>query len=127
MISKLEFGRTGSTNSHIIFGSWALNKATQEKADKIMQMLERYGVNSIDTSPMYGNAEKVIGKWLAKNRNEYFVATKSRSRSYQGAIKHLKQSLENLQAYRSLANAWLDKSNRMGKGNGSRWSPRSLY
>ena len=97
MISRLEFGRTGHRSSRIIFGSWALNNATQEKADNTMQMLERYGVNSIDTAPRYGNAEKVIGSWLAKKRNDYFIATKTRSRSYQGALKDLEQSLKNLQ------------------------------
>jgi len=53
-------------------------------------------VNHIDTAPMYGNAEKVIGPWLAKHRNDFFVATKTRRRSRQGALDNLKRSLERL-------------------------------
>jgi aryl-alcohol dehydrogenase-like predicted oxidoreductase len=97
MISRQEFGQTGHLNSRIIFGSWALTNATKEKADSTLQMLESYGVNSIDTAPMYGNVEKLIGSWLTKNRKDYFVATKTRSRSYKRALKDLEQSLKNLQ------------------------------
>jgi len=45
---------------------------------------------------MYGNAEKVIGPWLAKHRNDFFVATKTRKRSRPGAFDDLKRSLERL-------------------------------
>ena len=97
MISRQEFGRTEHQCSRVILGAWALNKATQTEADRIMTLLHDYGVNSIDTAPMYGNAEKVIGPWLTERRKEYFVATKTRSRSRQGALKNLSQSLEHLQ------------------------------
>jgi predicted aldo/keto reductase-like oxidoreductase len=45
---------------------------------------------------MYGNAEKLIGPWLAKHRDEFFIATKTRSRSRQQALDNLRQSLEQL-------------------------------
>jgi hypothetical protein len=51
-------------------------------------------VNHIDTAPMYGNAEKLIGPWLTKHRNDFFIATKTHSRSRQGALDNLKRSLE---------------------------------
>ncbi len=97
MITRQKFGRTGHPVSRVIFGAWALNEATQSEADNTMKLLHDYGVNCIDTSPMYGNSEKVIGPWLAKNRNDYFISTKTRSRSRQGALNNLKQSLNNLQ------------------------------
>jgi predicted aldo/keto reductase-like oxidoreductase len=46
---------------------------------------------------MYGNAEKLIGPWLTHKRHKFFVSTKTRSRSYQGAKKNLEKSLNNLQ------------------------------
>lgn len=97
MISRQVFGRSQFLCSRVIFGSWALNKATQKKADSTLNLLHEYGVNCIDTAPMYGNAEKLIGTWLAKHRDDYFIATKTRSRSRQGALNSLEKSLENLQ------------------------------
>ncbi|MCW3986123.1 MAG: aldo/keto reductase [Candidatus Bathyarchaeota archaeon] len=96
MIPRQEFGRTGHQSTRAIFGSWALNKARQAEADSALALLQEYGVNHIDTAPMYGNAEKVIGPWLVKHRNDFFVATKTRRRSRQGALDDLKRSLERL-------------------------------
>ena len=96
MIPKQEFGRTGHQSTRVIFGGWALSKATQAEADSALALLQEYGVNHIDTAPMYGNAEKVIGPWLTKHRNDFFVATKTRKRSRQGALDNLKRSLERL-------------------------------
>jgi hypothetical protein len=45
---------------------------------------------------MYGNAEKLIGHWLTKHRDDFFIATKTRSRSRQQALDNLKRSLERL-------------------------------
>ncbi|MEE9489960.1 MAG: aldo/keto reductase [Thermoplasmata archaeon] len=96
MIPRQEFGRTGHQSTRVIFGSWAFKKATQSEADRVLALLQEYGVNHIDTAPMYGNAEKVIGSWLAKHRDDFFIATKTRSRSRQGALDNLKRSLERL-------------------------------
>jgi aryl-alcohol dehydrogenase-like predicted oxidoreductase len=96
MIPKLKFGRTSHQSTRVIFGAYALSKATQAEADNILSLLQEYGVNHIDTAPMYGNAEKVIGPWLAKHRKDFFIATKTRSRSRQGALNNLKRSLERL-------------------------------
>jgi aryl-alcohol dehydrogenase-like predicted oxidoreductase len=96
MIPRQRFGRTGHQSTRAIFGSWALNKATQAEANRALALLQKYGVNHIDTAPMYGNAEKVIGPWLAKHRNDFFVATKTRCRSREEALDTLKRSLERL-------------------------------
>ncbi|MHA2428856.1 MAG: aldo/keto reductase, partial [Candidatus Hermodarchaeia archaeon] len=53
-------------------------------------------VNHIDTAPMYGNAEKRIGPWMEKHREKFFLATKSRKRTYEGAWKDLQRSLSHL-------------------------------
>ncbi|MDY6876569.1 MAG: aldo/keto reductase [Chloroflexota bacterium] len=96
MIPKQPFGRTGHLSTRIIFGAYALSQATQAEADDILELLLKYGVNHIDTAPMYGNAEKCIGPWMEKHREEFFLATKSRSRTYEGAWKNLQRSLERL-------------------------------
>ncbi|MGY5874313.1 MAG: aldo/keto reductase [Candidatus Thorarchaeota archaeon] len=94
MIHKQPFGRTGHQSTRIIFGAYALSRATQAEADLILEMLSEYGVNHIDTARMYGDAEKRIGPWMEQHRDDFFLATKSRSRSYKGAWDDLHRSLE---------------------------------
>ena len=100
MIPKQPFGRTGHISTRIIFGSYALSDATQTEADHVLEMLLEYGVNHIDTAPMYGNAEKCIGSWMKQHREDFFLATKSRSRTYKGAWDNLQQSLNLLRVDR---------------------------
>ncbi len=97
MITRELFGRTGHASSQIIFGAWALSNATQAEAEQILGILLEYGVNHIDTARMYGNAEELIGSWMKKHRDDFFVATKSRSRTYEGAWKDLRRSLDRLE------------------------------
>lgn len=96
MILKKQFGRTGHFSSRIIFGAYALSKATQEEADQILEILLKNGINHIDTAPMYGSSEKRIGPWMKEHRDKFFLATKTRQRSYKGAWKDLQRSLTQL-------------------------------
>ncbi|UCE95598.1 MAG: aldo/keto reductase [Candidatus Bathyarchaeota archaeon] len=96
MIPKIYFGRTGHASTRVIFGSWALSKATQAEADRVLELLLEFGVNHIDTAPMYGNAEKCIGSWMKQHRKNFFLATKSRRRTHEGALEDLQRSLGRL-------------------------------
>lgn len=96
MIDRQQFGRTGHSSSRIIFGSYALSNATQADSERILEILLEHGVNHIDTAPMYGNAEKLVGSWMKKHRDDFFIATKSRNRTYDGAWKNLRCSLDQL-------------------------------
>jgi len=96
MIPKQAFGRTEHESTRVIFGAWALSKATQAEADRVLELLLEHGVNHIDTAPMYGNAEMLIGPWLEKHRSDFFIATKTRSRTRHGAWDDLRRSLERL-------------------------------
>jgi len=96
MISQQCFGRTGHASTRIIFGAYALSKATQAEADPVLDLLMEYGVNHFDTAITYGNAERRIGPWMEKHRGDFFVATKTRRRTHQGAWDDLQRSLERL-------------------------------
>ena len=96
MIPNNLFGRTEHASSKLIFGSYALSKATQEEADDILRVLLEYGINHIDTAPMYGDAEERIGPWMENHRDDFFLATKTRSRQYKGAWEDLQRSLSRL-------------------------------
>jgi len=96
MILRNQFGRTGHASTRAIFGAYALSKATQAEADRILHKLLEYGVNHIDTAPMYGNAEKCIGSWMERHRDDFFLATKCRKRTYKEAWEDLRRCLSRL-------------------------------
>jgi aryl-alcohol dehydrogenase-like predicted oxidoreductase len=96
-IRQQAFGRTGHASARLIFGSWALRQATTAEADRVLGLLLDYGVNHIDTAPMYGEAEKRVGRWMEKHRDTFFIASKTRKRTYREAWVSPQQSLQRLQ------------------------------
>ncbi|RLC82319.1 MAG: aldo/keto reductase [Chloroflexi bacterium] len=96
MIAKQSFGRTGHMSTRTIFGAAALGTVTQDKADRIMELLMYYEINHIDTAPMYGDAELYIGSWMERHRQKFFLATKTEKRTYEGAWEQFMRSLETL-------------------------------
>ena len=96
MIPKLAFGRTGHLSTRALFGAAALSEVTQEEADKTLELLLEYGINHIDTAASYGEAELRIGPWMAKHRQDFFLATKTEKRTYAGAKEDLRRSLGRL-------------------------------
>src|SRR4028119_2405854 len=94
MIEKRPFGRTGHMSSATIFGGAALGRVTQDEADRTLEVLLEYGVNHIDTANSYGEAEKRIGPWMDRHRNDFFLATKTEHRTYKDAMEHLHRSLD---------------------------------
>lgn len=94
MIPKIPFGRTGHISSRTLFGAAALGSVSQDVANRTLDMLLEYGVNHIDTAHSYGEAEKRLGPWLKHHRHEFFLATKTEKRTYQGAWDELRTSLD---------------------------------
>src|SRR5437879_3455963 len=96
MIERRPFGRTGHISSVTLFGAAALARATQDDADRALDVLLRYGVNHIDTAARYGDSELRIAPWMARHRKDFFLATKTGSRDAKGARDDLHRSLERL-------------------------------
>ena len=96
MITKRPFGRTGHLSTVTLFGAAALSRATQAEADRVLDVLLTYGVNHIDTAASYGDAELRIGPWMARHRQDFFLATKTGRRLYQDARDEIHRSLERL-------------------------------
>jgi aryl-alcohol dehydrogenase-like predicted oxidoreductase len=96
MIERRPFGGTGHQSTVTIFGAAALARATQDEADRALEVLLRFGVNHIDTAARYGDSELRIGPWMARHREDFFLATKTGSRSARGAREDLHRSLERL-------------------------------
>jgi aryl-alcohol dehydrogenase-like predicted oxidoreductase len=99
-IDRFPFGKTGHPSTRIIFGAAALARATQEQADRALELLLAAGVNHIDTAAVYGDSELWIGPWMERHRADFFLATKTGERSYEGAREGILRSLERLRVER---------------------------
>jgi len=96
MIERRPFGRTGHQSSVTLFGGAALARASQADADRTLELLLRHGVNHIDTAARYGDSELRIGPWMARHRKDFFLATKTGSRTAREAREDIHRSLERL-------------------------------
>jgi aryl-alcohol dehydrogenase-like predicted oxidoreductase len=97
MLPLAPFGRTGHDSTRVIFGAAALGRMRQDRADGVLEVLLRHGVNHIDTAAMYGDSELRIGPWMAEHRSHFFLATKTGERTGDGARAELERSLSRLQ------------------------------
>lgn len=96
-IATAPFGATGHRSSRVIFGAAALGSMRQDKADEILALLLRHGVNHIDTAASYGESELRVGPWMAEHRDDFFLATKTGRRRGDAARAELEKSLTRLQ------------------------------
>jgi aryl-alcohol dehydrogenase-like predicted oxidoreductase len=72
-------GRTGVELRVVGLGTWLtfdLDDSRQEVADRVVEAAFAEGTRLVDSSPMYGPAERVLGRALGPRRSEAFVATK---------------------------------------------------
>ncbi len=98
VIEKKQFGSTGHKSTRTLFGAAALGSVSQDVADQTLEVLRKYGVNHIDVAASYGKgeAEKRLAPWLERFRDEFFLATKTGERTYDGAKRDLHSSLERM-------------------------------
>jgi aryl-alcohol dehydrogenase-like predicted oxidoreductase len=96
MIEQRPFGRTGHRSTATLFGAAALARASQAEADRTLELLLRHGVNHIDTAARYGDSELRIGPWMARHRQDFFLATKTGQRTAREAREDIHRSLERL-------------------------------
>ncbi|HEY3941511.1 MAG TPA: aldo/keto reductase [Acidimicrobiales bacterium] len=96
MIESRVFGRTGHLSSRIIFGSAGVGAVDQQTADRLLPLLDEFGVNHLDTAAAYGDAELRLAPWLRARPDHFFVATKTGERTADGARRSLERSLTRL-------------------------------
>lgn len=96
-IEKRSLGKTGEKLSIIGFGGIVVDRAsTEEAAERVKEAID-HGVNYFDVSPLYGNAEEMLGPALKPYRKDVFLACKTKERKKEGARRDLEQSLKNLE------------------------------
>jgi len=67
------------------------------KAIALVKAALRYGINYVDTAPAYGPSQRRIG-WATRDLpdGEFFLATKTHDRSYDGSRRLLEESMQHL-------------------------------
>ncbi len=96
MIATRPFGRTGHHSTRVVFGAAALGGMRQERADEVLERVRAAGINHLDVAASYGDAELRLAPFLAKHRDELFLATKTGERTGDGARAELERSLTRL-------------------------------
>ena len=96
MIERKRFGRTGHESTRIIFGAAAFFDATPADADRMLDTLLKHGINHIDTAADYGKSEGLLGRWIGRNRETFFLATKTAARDRAGAKASIERSLDRM-------------------------------
>jgi aryl-alcohol dehydrogenase-like predicted oxidoreductase len=95
-IPLARFGRTGHMSTRVLFGAAALSSVTQEVADRTLDVLLENGINHIDVAASYGDAELRIKPWLQRERDRFFLATKTGERNANAAREDLHRSLDRI-------------------------------
>jgi len=93
---KVQLGKTGLMVTQLGFGGIPIQRLDERDAIAVVTRCLDLGINFIDTANAYSTSEERIGKAIAGRRDGLILATKSTSRSREGVIKHLEQSLRML-------------------------------
>ena len=96
MLPTAPFGSTGHRSTRVIFGAAALGGMSQQRADATLELIDRAGINHIDTAASYGASEDRLQSFLADHRDRFFLATKTGERSGDAARAELERSLERM-------------------------------
>src|SRR3982074_1941120 len=97
VIERARFGRTGHLSTRTIFGAAALSKASEADADRALALVDRFGLDHIDTAASYGDSELRLAPWVAgEGRDRFFLATKTGQRTYAEARDQIRASLRRL-------------------------------
>ena len=78
------------------------NEKTRDRLTEVLQLFFDHGGAIIDTSPMYGAAESVLGELLARvdNKQAMFAATKVWTDGEQSGIRQMEQSMRRMRVDR---------------------------
>lgn len=89
-------GKTGLRCAAISFGGIPIQRADGANTVAVVDKLEEYGVNFMDTARGYTVSEEYLGAALAGRREKFILATKSMARDYESMKKDIETSLGNL-------------------------------
>ncbi len=96
VMKYVTLGRTGLQVSQLSFGGIPIQRADAANTRAVVDKLEEYGINYIDTARGYTVSEEYLGAALEGRRDKFILATKSMSRDRAGMARDIETSLSNL-------------------------------
>ena len=95
-MNYVTLGKTGLKAAVISFGGIPIQRADAANTAAVVDKLEEYGINYIDTARGYTVSEEYLGAALEGRRDKFILATKSMVRDKEGMAKDVETSLKNL-------------------------------
>ena len=96
-MNMVTLGNTGLKVSAISFGGIPIQRSDAANTMAVVDELEKYGINYMDTARGYTVSEEYLGNALKGRRERFILATKSMARSYEAMARDIDISLDNLQ------------------------------
>ena len=96
-MNYVTLGRTGLNCAQVSFGGIPIQRSDAANTMAVVDTLEKYGMNYIDTARGYTVSEEYLGAALKGRREKFILATKSMSRGYEAMKADVVTSLRNLQ------------------------------
>lgn len=88
-------GKTNLKINRIGFGGIPIQRVTQQYTNKIIDELINQGINFIDSARGYTVSEEYIGNAIEGKRDNFILASKSMSRTYEDMLKDVNITLKN--------------------------------
>ena len=99
-MEKRRLGRLEHQSSVLIYGAAALGEVSQDVADRSIEEALAADINHFDVAAGYGDAELRLGPWMARIRDQIFLATKTGERDREPAWQQINDSLHRLRTDR---------------------------
>lgn len=88
-------GRTGLKCAEVSFGGIPIQRSDAANTRAVVDALEKYGMNYLDSARGYTVSEEYLGAALEGRREKFILATKSMARSYEAMKRDVEISLCN--------------------------------
>lgn len=91
---KVRLGKTDLMVTKTSLGCLPIQRRDMDTAVKILRRAYEAGINYYDTANAYTDSEEKIGEALGDVRKNIIISTKTMARDYDGAMRHMEQSLK---------------------------------
>lgn len=95
-MDRVTLGKTGLRAAAVSFGGIPIQRSDAANTKAVVDKLEEYGMNYIDTARAYTVSEEYLGAALAGRRDKFLLATKSMARDRDAMARDIETSLRNL-------------------------------
>lgn len=95
-MNYVTLGKTGLKAAQVSFGGIPIQRSDAANTKAVVDKLEQYGMNYIDTARGYTVSEEYLGAALEGRRDKFILATKSMARDKASMAKDIDISLSNL-------------------------------